>query len=63
VTVIKIIAVLWTGAPDLIKYVAAHSAFFYGVAAGVAISGTTKKLWLILPVVAAVYLLLSYVGI
>jgi hypothetical protein len=62
ITIITIIAKLWTDAPSLVAFIAQNSGFFYGLAAGIAVAGLSKNIWLILIVIAAVFLLLRYVG-
>lgn len=62
ITVITIIAKLWADAPGLIAFIAQNSSFFYGLAAGIVVAGLSRNIWLILIVIAAVFLLLRYVG-
>ena len=46
----------------IVGFIAAHSSFFYGLAVGIMVAGLTRNLWLILIAIAAVFILLVYVG-
>jgi hypothetical protein len=63
VTIAKILDRVWTAAPEVIKIIATHSSFMYGIAVGIIVSSFTKNLWLILLAIGGVYFLLAYVGI
>jgi hypothetical protein len=61
-TILKVVSNLgWVSHP-IVDFVAANSAFFYGLAVGVVVSGLTRRLVLILLAVAGVYVLLRFAG-
>lgn len=47
---------------EIINFVAFNSAFFYGLAAGIAVSSLSKNVTLVFVVIVAVFILLKYVG-
>jgi len=61
-TVTRILAMLWAGAPAVVTFVSQNASFFYGLGAGIAVAGFTKSFWAVIIAIAAVFLLLKYVG-
>ena len=47
---------------NVIQFVAANAAFFYGVATGVAVASLSRNLWVVMAIVILVFVLLKYVG-
>jgi len=63
VTVFKLISRAWATAPGFITFIAANSPFFLGLAAGIAVAGWTRRFWVIIFVIALVYILLAWAGL
>ena len=61
-TITTIISKLWGEAPSIIHFIAQNSPLFYAFAAGIAVGAFTRSLWVILSVIAVIFLVLKYVG-
>lgn len=62
VTICRVLVGIGASLP-IVGVVAAHADFCLGLAAGIAVAGLTRKLWVVIVAIAAVYFLLVYVGL
>lgn len=52
----------WSDAPGFVKFIAENKAFFTGFGAGILIAGFTRRLVIILLVIAAVFIVMKIYG-
>ena len=62
VTIMTLLAGAWNEAPGVFKFVSDNRAFFYGLSIGITAAGLTKKIVLVLIIIAVVFVFLKWAG-
>lgn len=63
VTIVKIVVgKIWSAAPSALHFVAENAPFFYAFSLGIIVAGLTRRFWVIILAIAAVFITLKWIG-